>query len=73
MRTRIAILLALALAALASGCATNLKPWQRGNLAKAHMAVEPDTMQRVIREQIVTSKESASGGYSVVGGGCGCN
>lgn len=55
------------------GCATNVKPWQKGDLAQSHMAVEPDALQRTIREQLVTSKESASGGFSVVGGGCGCN
>lgn len=55
------------------GCATEVKPWQKGDLAKPHMAVEPDVLQRTIREQMVTSKESSSGGYSVAGGGCGCN
>jgi len=37
------------------------------------MSVEPDALKRIIDEQIVTSKEAASGGFSVVGGGCGCN
>ena len=55
------------------GCATNVKPWEKGQLAKPHMAIEPDLLERTIREQIVTSKETASGGYGVVGGGCGCN
>ena len=73
MKIRIAIFLSISLTTLVSGCAIDLKPWQRGNLAKAHMSVEPDGLQRIIREQVVTSKESASGGYSVVGGGCGCN
>ena len=73
MKIASAILLWLSIAALVSGCAVDLKPWQRGNLAKPHMSVEPDGLQRAIREQVVTSKESASGGYSVVGGGCGCN
>lgn len=73
MKLRFAIIVAIALTVLNSGCAIDLKPWQRGTLAKNHMAVEPDGLQRIIREQVVTSKESASGGYSVVGGGCGCN
>ena len=73
MNLRFAVFVAIALALLNSGCAIDLKPWQRGTLAKNHMAVEPDGLQRIIREQVVTSKESASGGYSVVGGGCGCN
>ena len=41
------------------GCATGVKPWERGNLAKPHMAIEPDALQRAIREQLVTSKESS--------------
>ena len=56
-----------------SACATNVKPWERGTLAKPHMAIEPDGLARTIREQVVSSKESSSGGYGVVGGGCGCN
>ena len=55
------------------GCATGVKPWERGELAKDYMAVEPDSLQRTISEQVVTSKEASSGGYSVAGGGCGCN
>ena len=55
------------------GCATDVKAWEKGDLAKPHMAIEPDGLQRTIREKMVTSKESSSGGYSVVGGGCGCN
>lgn len=58
---------------LLSGCATDIKPWERGYLAKPHMSVEPDPLLRGVREQVVTSKESSSGGFSVVGGGCGCN
>ena len=73
MNTRYAIIFAICFVLLGSGCAIDLKPWERGVLAKNHMSVEPDPLQRTIREQVVTSKESSSGGYSVVGGGCGCN
>lgn len=73
MHMRNAIILAISFVLLSSGCAINLKPWERGVLAKKHMSVEPDGLQRTIREQVVTSKESSSGGFSVVGGGCGCN
>ena len=73
MNTRYAIILATSLVLLSSGCAINLKPWERGVLAKTHMSVEPDASLRTIREQVVTSKESSSGGFGVVGGGCGCN
>jgi hypothetical protein len=58
---------------LNGGCAANVKPWERGELAKEYMAVEPDSLRRTINEQVVTSKEASSGGYAVAGGGCGCN
>lgn len=57
----------------AAGCATDVKPWERGYLAEDHMAVEPDPLLRAVREQIVSSKEGSEGGFGVVGGGCGCN
>ena len=73
IRDKIQKLLMAALVLHCYGCATNVEPWQKGLLAKPYMAVEPDPLDRTIREQIVTSKEGASGGYGVVGGGCGCN
>lgn len=72
MTRRISILI-LALATLQFvGCATAVKPWEKGILAKSHMAIETDPLDRLLREQVVTSKEASSGGYGVVGGGCGC-
>lgn len=71
---KISLVLSLFLSSvLISSCVQEVKPWQKGNLAKEHMLTEPDALHRAWREQIVTSKESASGGYGVVGGGCGCN
>jgi len=70
---RLLILVAVLSVLLSSGCATNVKPWERGELAKEYMALEPDSLKRTIQEQVVTSKEGSSGGYAVAGGGCGCN
>ncbi len=70
---RLLILATCVTAVLVGGCATNVKPWERGDLAKDYMAVEPDGLHRTINEQVVTSKEASSGGYAVAGGGCGCN
>ena len=68
------IFIALALAGFQLvGCTGNVKPWERGYLAKEHMAIELNAMERTIREQVVTSKEASEGGHGVVGGGCGCN
>jgi hypothetical protein len=59
----------------AAGCATMdpPKPWERGDLAKPSMQIEPDKLQAKIDQHIYTSKEAATGGYGVGGGGCGCN
>ena len=61
-------------AALASGCAVvEVKPWQRGVLAKPEMGGVPDPMAGKMRDHVYFSKEGASGGASAGGGGCGCN
>jgi hypothetical protein len=68
-------LLVLLAAAAAVGCATMEppKPWERGDLAKPAMQIDPDKLQTKIDQHIYTSKEAATGGYGVGGGGCGCN
>ena len=68
---------ALLAASLLSGCATTAKQdvqsWQRGTLAKSEMAFEPDPLMSEYRRQVQFSKEAASGGATIGGGGCGCN
>lgn len=60
------------MAGMASGCA-DVKPWERGTLAKPHMAIQPFPVSAALREHIYGSRESASGGSaSAGGGGCGC-
>lgn len=72
---------AAALAAMAgvlaagAGCSA-IKPvqaWEKGVLAKPEMLIEGDTLEARFNEHIYTSKEAASGGSGVGGGGCGCN
>lgn len=68
----------LASAALASvlltGCAMNPpQAWEKGALAKPEMTMNFDPLDQAFTQHIYTSKESASGGYGVGGGGCGCN
>ena len=55
-----------------AGC-TTVEPWQRGDLAKPHMALNPHPVQRAMRDHAYTSREAASGGGSAEGVGCGCN
>jgi len=65
------ILLAVSLASCASFDPP--RPWQRGNLARPEMQIDPDPLDALVTQHIYTSKEGSTGGYGVGGGGCGCN
>ena len=69
MRAACCLLLAL----LCAGCATPVKPWEKGFLAKPEMALDPDPAESRVDRHVRQSKEAAFGGYGVGGGGCGCN
>jgi Domain of unknown function (DUF4266) len=70
----IRISLALMCVALTSACSLQpVNPWQKGNLAKPIMALDPDPLETRFDQHTYFSKESASGGSGVGGGGCGCN
>ena len=56
----------------AVGCA-HVKPWQRGTLADPVMRADRDPIGTLMDEHIFFSREAASGGRGVGGGGCGCN
>jgi hypothetical protein len=70
------VLAALALLAGLSGCAA-VQPWEKGRLAKPEMGFGPSPLEPGLEsryaEHIYTSREAASGGSGVGGGGCGCN
>lgn len=69
-----AAVLSLATGALAGGCAlTPPQPWEKGNLARPEMTMAADPLDQRFVQHIYASKENASGGYGVGGGGCGCN
>lgn len=73
MKTKTIFRLALAAGFCAvSGC-QNVKPWQRGLLADYIMRADRDPLGRAQDEHIFFSRETASGGRGVGGGGCGCN
>ena len=69
------IVMAMALLALISGCASiePVQPWDKGILARPEMTFETDRLDTAFTEHIYFSKEAASGGAGVGGGGCGCN
>jgi hypothetical protein len=76
MRHSAATLFALALVALAcAGCASFAppKPWEKGDLARPSMQFGDDRLAERYTVHIYASKEMATGGDAVGGGGCGCN
>jgi hypothetical protein len=70
----IKLLCLCALAGLA-GCSLvqPVQPWEKGRLAQPAMTFQGDRMESKYDEHVYASKEAASGGASVGGGGCGCN
>lgn len=64
----------LAVLALA-GCAgvPTVQAWEKGYLARPDMALEGNALEAKLADHIYFSKEAASGGAGVAGGGCGCN
>ena len=69
-----ASLAAIAAAAALGGCAfAPPQPWEKGNLSKPEMTMGADPLDQRFVQHIYGSKENASGGYGVGGGGCGCN
>jgi Domain of unknown function (DUF4266) len=55
-----------------TGCET-VQPWQRKTLADYTMRGDRDPIGDAITDHIFFSREMASGGKGVGGGGCGCN
>ncbi|NOT13297.1 MAG: DUF4266 domain-containing protein [Methylococcaceae bacterium] len=64
-------LLLLVFGLLLSAC-TVVQPWERGNLAKPQMALDPYPLQSALRVHNYGSREASAGGNSAQGGGCGC-
>jgi hypothetical protein len=65
----------LALTLTLTGCATLQapKPWEKDRLARPEMQFDADPLDAKLTQHIYDSKESATGGNGVGGGGCGCN
>ena len=67
-----AVLPAMLLLVALTGCA-NVAPWERGNLAKPEMGLDPHPLQSEIQSHNYSSREAApSHKSSSGGGGCGC-
>ena len=50
-----------------------VRPWERGLLARPEMAWDSDPLGALLQDHIFFSKEASSGGDTAAGGGCGCN
>jgi hypothetical protein len=79
MKQPIAMLVRLATLAgmlgACSGCAlvSPVQPWEKGTLARSEMLIAGDALESRFDEHVYSSREAASGGSGVGGGGCGCN
>ena len=63
-----------AISCVIGGCAMQPpQAWEKGSLARREMTMAADPLDQAFTQHIYFSKESASGGYGVGGGGCGCN
>ena len=72
MRRALSLGLGIGLALAASGC-TNVKAWERADLARPEMGWDVDAMTASQSNHIYFSKEGSLPGGSAGGGGCGCN
>lgn len=54
------------------GCAA-VKPWEQMNFGTYLMRSDRDPVETQFKEHVYFTREAASGGASVGGGGCGCN
>ncbi|MFC3853966.1 DUF4266 domain-containing protein [Salinispirillum marinum] len=57
---------------VATGC-TTVPVWERGALAQPGMEIDGHPVETYVDNHIHFSKEAATGGSGVGGGGCGCN
>ena len=69
---RLFLTAALLCAVFGSGC-KHVSPWERGALADPIMNPDRDPLGIMMAEHMWFSREAASGGRGVGGGGCGCN
>jgi hypothetical protein len=55
----------------ATACSA-VEPWERGNLAKPHMALDNDPILHATQTHVNSSREGVSSVGAGEGGGCGC-
>lgn len=70
--TKLAVLLLLLMMEVTLPACTTVQPWERGNLAKPQMALDPHPLQSSLQAHNYGSREAGAGGNAAQGGGCGC-
>ena len=65
--------ISLSLSTVALTSCKTVDPWERGILAEPFMNPDRDPLQNALAEHMWFSREAASGGRGIGGGGCGCN
>lgn len=63
---------ALLMAGLLLASCADVDPWQRGRLAKPHMALDHNPIKRAANTHVNSSREAMPSGGAGEGGGCGC-
>jgi hypothetical protein len=72
-RIGISVVFALALSGVVGmGCAS-VEPWEKQAFSRPSMQADGDPLRSLLTEHMYFSREAASGGESIGGGGCGCN
>jgi len=65
-------LLTLFIVVMLTAC-TQVKPWEKGTLARKEMAFVVDPTEARLADHVYFAKEASASGSAVSGGGCGCN
>jgi hypothetical protein len=66
-------LVGLTMAGLVGCSVSKVQAWDKQDLAKPEMALDADRLDSRYSEHIYFSREGTGGGWSIGGGGCGCN
>ncbi len=73
MTTRTWIIVGLAMSTLICGGCGSISMMDRAQLGSYSMRPDRDALDDTFAEHVYFTREAASGGRSVGGGGCGCN
>ncbi len=72
-RIKLFVLLITCMSMAGCGTLSQVQAWEKGKLARQDMKFDRDLLDAKYVDHTYFSKEAATGGTSVGGGGCGCN